>query len=237
MDKKILLTLILNKDFNSFSEVLEKELDSAQYNYTMNDKEMDSEIIPKKMDSYLNYRSTLFSLLAHMKYYENDSCYYDALINHHKKFNNINIYSLWRDENLLFSHSFNMFIKDFISLGMNSKLRNKQGDTPMMYAVRTNRLELLEVLIDAKADYKSRDKNGSSILMFAALQNESALSVLLQHDKFNQLKELKKLKQRGLRNPEIQNLLDEKLDVQLEKRKFEFLLSHKKETTKVRMKL
>jgi hypothetical protein len=229
MNAKILLNAILNRDFETYSNLLESELTPEQYNYNMNEKEMNDEISSRGMDTYLNYRSTLFSLVAHMKYYEKDSSYYDTLIKHHQKFNNINVYSTWRDENLLFSNTFQLFIEDFIKLGMNSKMRNKNGDTPVMYAIRTNLLELLDTLLNAGADYKSRDKNGAGILMFAALNNEKALEVLLNYEKLNNLKELKKLKEKGLYYPEIKLLLEEKIQMKLEKTKFEFLLSNKKE--------
>lgn len=238
MNNKILLTTILNQDFETFSELLDNELSPEQYNYTMNNQEMDDEISSKGMDTWLNYRSTLFSLLAHMKYVENDPRYYDRLIAHHKQFDNINVYTLWHDQNLLFSNTFHPFIEDFIALGMNSKLKDSHGETPVMYAARSGLHELLHSLIKSGADTKSRDKNGAGLLMFTAKNNEKSLEVLLQYDHIISFKELKKIKDKNYYDPEIKKLVEEKFQIKTEKNKFEFLLSNKKEeSNKIKRKI
>jgi len=54
------------------------------------------------------------------------------------------------------------------------------GMTPLMYAARYNRVEIMKLLIDEGANVKTRDKKGYTAMKFAELSNAKEAVALLK---------------------------------------------------------
>ncbi len=70
-------------------------------------------------------------------------------------------------------------VKKMIELG--SDVNEKwDGMTPLMYAARYNRVEIIQVLVDKGANVKTRDSKGNNAMKFAKLSNAKEAIVLLE---------------------------------------------------------
>ncbi|WP_299889069.1 ankyrin repeat domain-containing protein [uncultured Lacinutrix sp.] len=61
-------------------------------------------------------------------------------------------------------------VKKLIKLGENLERRSK-GMTPIMYAAKYNRVEILKLLIDKGADIKAKSSKGKTALSYAKASN------------------------------------------------------------------
>ncbi|WP_073321614.1 ankyrin repeat domain-containing protein [Aquimarina spongiae] len=70
-------------------------------------------------------------------------------------------------------------VKKMIELGSDVNQKSL-GMTPLMYAARYNRVEIMKLLIDEGANVKTRDKKGYTAMKFAELSNAQEAVALLK---------------------------------------------------------
>lgn len=220
-----LVKAVISNDFSLFSELLEFERTAEEYN------QYDENAGHWTLSPNANVlRASLSKAL-----YEKNDAYLDCLLNHHKKFKNINIYDNDRDgQNALFYHNISDYFSEFTQLGMNSRLKNHKGHTPLLHAIYRNDAKTIETLIDANVYTKAKDKNGASALMLATInKSESTLKVLLNSNQFNDLKELRKIKEKKdtYFSQKLIHLLNEKIQIENEKKQFDFLINKPQKIT------
>lgn len=74
------------------------------------------------------------------------------------------------------------FAKELIKLGASPDVVDKDGYTPLMYAVIRQNNELLDLLLDKKVNLDTFDKKGRTAIMYAAIKNNAyAVKKLVEH--------------------------------------------------------
>src|SRR5579875_2395448 len=122
MDNNQLYLSLLNENYPMFSTLLENELDIHQYTYKNYSTETNSQYKASKTIFY-PVRAIMLALTLKNK----DERFFNTLIEHHKRFDNINVYELdEKHQNILFNTRSIDVMKDLIDAGMNSKLKNKE---------------------------------------------------------------------------------------------------------------
>ncbi len=70
-------------------------------------------------------------------------------------------------------------VKVLLAAGATTETFDKQGRTPIMYAVQDNRIELLQLLLDHKANFEVRSHDGINAIIWAIdYKRTEAISVL-----------------------------------------------------------
>ncbi|GAA4270718.1 hypothetical protein GCM10022258_00110 [Aquimarina gracilis] len=70
-------------------------------------------------------------------------------------------------------------VKKMIELGSDVNERS-EGMTPLMYAARYNRVDIIKVLVEKGANIKARDSKGYKAIYFAKLSNAKEAIALLE---------------------------------------------------------
>jgi ankyrin repeat protein len=70
-------------------------------------------------------------------------------------------------------------VKKLIELGSDVNEKS-DGMTPLMYAARYNRTDIIKVLVKNGANIKTRDKKGNTAMKFAKLSNAQDAVALLE---------------------------------------------------------
>lgn len=70
-------------------------------------------------------------------------------------------------------------VKKLIELGSDVN-RKSDGMTPLMYAARYNRVEIIKILVKEGANIKTKDPKGFTAMKFAELSNAKEAMVLLK---------------------------------------------------------
>lgn len=63
------------------------------------------------------------------------------------------------------------FAQELIKLGASPEVIDKNGYTPLMYAVIRQDNEFLDLLLDKNANLNELDKKGRTAIMYAAIKN------------------------------------------------------------------
>ncbi|MCB0374771.1 MAG: ankyrin repeat domain-containing protein [Sinomicrobium sp.] len=73
-------------------------------------------------------------------------------------------------------------VKKLVSMGAEVNERASNGMTPLMFAARYNRIDILRFLIEAGADLKAKNsKNGFTALKYAELSNANEAYSILEN--------------------------------------------------------
>jgi len=70
-------------------------------------------------------------------------------------------------------------VKKMIELGSDVNERS-DGKTPLMYAARYNRVDIIKLLVKKGANVKARDRKGNTAMKFAKLSNATEAIALLK---------------------------------------------------------
>jgi ankyrin repeat protein len=70
-------------------------------------------------------------------------------------------------------------VKKFIEYGANIN-ESSNGMTPLMYAARYNKVEILTLLVEKGADLKAKDERGNTALKYAEMSNATAAASYLK---------------------------------------------------------
>lgn len=69
-------------------------------------------------------------------------------------------------------------VKKLIKMGV-SVNKFSEGKSPLMYAARYNRVEIIKLLVEKGADVKAKDKHGSTALVYAKRSGAADAETLL----------------------------------------------------------
>lgn len=70
-------------------------------------------------------------------------------------------------------------VKKMIELGSDVN-KKSEGMTPLMYAARYNRVDIIKILVEKGAKIKARDSKGNTAMKFAKLSNAKEALALLK---------------------------------------------------------
>ncbi|WP_299215555.1 ankyrin repeat domain-containing protein [uncultured Aquimarina sp.] len=70
-------------------------------------------------------------------------------------------------------------VKKMIELGSDVN-KKSEGMTPLMYAARYNRVDIIKILVEKGAKIKTRDSKGNTAMKFAKLSNAKEAIALLE---------------------------------------------------------